>query len=482
MQLKDCAAVVKPGEQCGAMTQQVQELLDRTMGTPGEKLPPIIPQHYGGQGLRQSGMRQSTPGRRGVQPPQSAQASQALQVPQSSPQAPQAAAATTPQLLGVQSKSVALRQHPGDTQGARARQKEWFKKEAQAALQKDAQKATRRMIKSILANMPGDKGWEFTDGEIKRIKGRVLKHCEGNETVMASRTWCETQIRACLREMLGTEGWEFTVEELGGCTYSQQYQQAKQEDYINVNRIRTRVFVALNSIIDRECSSWNLSAAQKKIVVSRAMQIHCQHPFALLTGSEKGTRVSWVKDGLKAVVKEECSEFICPICRDVMNPLDKESSIWMAKKEQNENWNKVPCGHAFCQGCIKQWCETTINGMEWNIRCPGEGCAFQLWSNDVRPLISTELFKKWQERRNGTYLEHLKESVQGESSDPDLTAWLRENSRPCPQCHVIVSRAYGCSDMRCVCGCHFCYKCGFKNCKCRRGKGHKPNAWDKFMD
>jgi hypothetical protein len=86
-----------------------------------------------------------------------------------------------------------------------------------------------------------------------------------------------------------------------------------------------------------------------------------------------------------------------------------------------------------------------------------------LWDQDVRELVSAEIFQRHQEHKSANYLQHLKDSVQGNTK---LQEWLRTNARPCPACHVIVSRSEGCDTMTCVCGTRFCYKCGCQPCKC----------------
>ena len=85
------------------------------------------------------------------------------------------------------------------------------------------------------------------------------------------------------------------------------------------------------------------------------------------------------------------------------------------------------------------------------------------------------MFAQFQEQRNADYAGHLNATLQDEGGK-ELQKWLRKNARPCPQCHVIVSRSQGCDEMGCVCGCRFCYKCGRKSCKC--GQRKRRNIWD----
>merc|ERR1712151_362972 len=92
---------------------------------------------------------------------------------------------------------------------------------------------------------------------------------------------------------------------------------------------------------------------------------------------------------------------------------------------------------------------------------------------DVQDLVSCELLGRHRERKNADYLQHLKESVQENTA---LKSWLKHNARPCPACHVIVSRSEGCDVMTCVCGTRFCYKCGFQQCKCSAKE--KGDIWN----
>jgi len=53
--------------------------------------------------------------------------------------------------------------------------------------------------------------------------------------------------------------------------------------------------------------------------------------------------------------------------------------------------------------------------------------------------------------------------------DPAFAAYVRNSTKPCPECRVLIVRESGCSTMRCTCGCTFCWKCGsqpFPDCRC----------------
>lgn len=146
--------------------------------------------------------------------------------------------------------------------------------------------------------------------------------------------------------------------------------------------------------------------------------------------------------------------------------------MWLAKAQKTEHWSKIPCNHAFCRSCMKCWTETAINDVQHQIRCPAAGCKYCLWDQDIRELVSEEVFDRHQEHKNADYLRNLKDAMKG---DVRLTSWMKSHCRPCPDCHVIVSRSEGCDHMMCVCGSRFCYACGCKKCCC--GKKHR-DIWN----
>merc|ERR1712232_1116692 len=171
-------------------------------------------------------------------------------------------------------------------------------------------------------------------------------------------------------------------------------------------------------------------------------------------------------------------QYACPIC---MEPLVERSSdgsvdasnIWFAPNRKTEHWNKKACGHLCCRPCMSQWAETAINDQRLTIKCPTAGCAYCLWDQDLKVLVSQAAFAKHQEHKNRDYLKHLRSTMKNNDA---LTNWLKSNARPCPDCHVIVSRYEGCNSMMCICGTRFCYKCGYKKCECRNGR-NRDDIW-----
>lgn len=168
----------------------------------------------------------------------------------------------------------------------------------------------------------------------------------------------------------------------------------------------------------------------------------------------------------------------CPICADSMFAVSDDGSgvecnFWSATSRKNEHWDNHACGHAFCRSCAKRWAETAINDHKPQIRCPAPGCKYRLWDQDLKELLSSKMFLRHQEHLHADHLVNLKGLAK---EDDDLRAWLRSNARPCPDCHVIVSRSEGCNTMICVCGTKFCYACGFKTCQC--GVKGRIDIWE----
>jgi len=226
--------------------------------------------------------------------------------------------------------------------------------------------------------------------------------------------------------------------------------------------------------------NWHLTELQKKSVVNRMLKMYSSSELA--TPRPKATLYA---DAVMFEVSNNAVDFQCPICMEPlvtknMEPLVSSerlidaSNMWCAALRKTENWSNQPCGHACCRSCMSMWAETAINEQKLRIKCPAVGCSYSLWQHDLENLVGEECLKRHQEHKNADYLQHLKTSVK---EDACLKSWLKSHARPCPECHVIVSRSEGCNDMMCVCGTRFCYACGFKQCKCNSGK-NRPDIWN----
>merc|ERR1712048_326282 len=143
----------------------------------------------------------------------------------------------------------------------------------------------------------------------------------------------------------------------------------------------------------------------------------------------------------------QSSEFSCPICMDPMVSLSDDGrevqcNFWSAASRKNEHWNNHACGHAFCWSCAKSWAETAVNEQKLQVRCPAAGCKYCLWDQDLKELLSAKMYHRHEEHKHVDHLTNLKQIVK---HDDCLMDWLRTNARPCPTCHVIVSRSEGCN-------------------------------------
>lgn len=224
--------------------------------------------------------------------------------------------------------------------------------------------------------------------------------------------------------------------------------------------------------------SWNLTDLQKREVVLQLVQNLSISELSNITMRlAAGSGKTW-HDALVSAM-ESSQHFICPICMDPMVEISKSgnpssSNMWFAPLRKNEHWSSQPCGHACCRSCMKMWAETAINDQKVNIRCPAPACSYSLFDHDVQALVSPMAFERLQEHRNADYLKHLKSALK---EDVRLNKWLKSHCRPCPDCHVIVSRSEGCDAMQCVCGTKFCYACGFKSCKCNGQRNKRQDIW-----
>jgi len=215
---------------------------------------------------------------------------------------------------------------------------------------------------------------------------------------------------------------------------------------------------------------WPLTDFQKTAVIDRI--------FKMQPARDLGRGPDWqmFADALESEASH--GALTCPICMEPMVSLADEeldtSNMWFAPQRKTEHWRSQPCGHACCRECITMWAETVIDEHKTSVKCPVDGCSYRLWDQDLKELLDKSALRRHKEHVNGNYLKHLKLSVQ---KDKTLSKWLKDHAVPCPDCHVIVSRSEGCDVMICVCGTKFCYRCGFKKCRCKERKENRPDIW-----
>lgn len=199
--------------------------------------------------------------------------------------------------------------------------------------------------------------------------------------------------------------------------------------------------------------------------------------FALL--QDRSRAMELYANAVTRSLQENFTAFHCPVCMDPLVGIKDGggidvSNMWFAPLRKTHHWSNHPCGHACCRSCMKTWTETAINDRKLRIKCPAaECCPYSLWDQDIAELVSREMLERHREHKNADYLRHLKESVQ---EDTALKTWLISNAKPCPACHVIVSRSEGCNVMTCTCGTRFCYTCGFERCQC--SVKEKADIWN----
>lgn len=250
-----------------------------------------------------------------------------------------------------------------------------------------------------------------------------------------------------------------------------------------INSYRSKTAHAMFEAKFQRHFPYNMTDLQKKDVIAKILE---SNSCAALSSMGRnldafgvnGEALRWYERAVMSCVQDRSSNFHCPICLDplvtqsIYNTIDT-SGMWFAPLRKTEHWTNHPCGHACCRTCMGKWAETAINDQKLRVKCPAECCSYSLWDQDLRELVSEQVFERHQEHKNADYLQHLKKTVK---KDISLKLWLKSHARPCPDCHVIVSRSEGCDAMTCVCGTRFCYACGFKSCKCRSSK--RADIWN----
>lgn len=196
-----------------------------------------------------------------------------------------------------------------------------------------------------------------------------------------------------------------------------------------------------------------------------------------LTEAERqGGFLTMICDTVEQLSDAGSTALACSICMDPLVSVSlgrlDTSKMWFAPLRKNEHWSNHPCGHTFCRSCMKAWSETAINEHKLRIKCPAEKCCYSLMEQDLSGLVSNTVFNRYLEYKHADYLQNLQAISSG---DKQFMQWLRTHARPCPSCHVIVSRSEGCNVMTCVCGMRFCYACGCAQCQC--GKKKRDDIW-----
>jgi len=151
----------------------------------------------------------------------------------------------------------------------------------------------------------------------------------------------------------------------------------------------------------------------------------------------------------------------CPICFE-----EPESAFQYAEVYTHSWSNHDRCdAHGICGPCMRRHVEVKLldDGV-WNIRCPGEGCRYQLLERDVDLALATSerearAKKVYATLRNQNGSLRL-QSALAAAVDEGPDSWVWRECQACPQCNVLAYRADGCSHLACRCGCHYCFVCG----------------------
>ena len=78
------------------------------------------------------------------------------------------------------------------------------------------------------------------------------------------------------------------------------------------------------------------------------------------------------------------------------------------------------------------------------VKCPcGELYCFKCVQEPHEPASCRDV-QRWRELLN---------------SEERNSIWIKNNTRECPKCHQPIEKKVGCSHMKCICGCQFCYEC-----------------------
>ncbi|XP_059284137.1 E3 ubiquitin-protein ligase RSL1-like [Lycium ferocissimum] len=209
--------------------------------------------------------------------------------------------------------------------------------------------------------------------------------------------------------------------------------------------------------------------------------------------------------------------FTCDICVD--------------EKSTSEIFKIMGCTHSYCKDCMAKYVGSKIQENISRISCPVLGCNGQLEPHICRSILPKQVFDRWGDvlceamilgcekfycpfkdcsallidenssssgggdfvvtqsecpecRRlfcakcevawhSGILCEEFQKLNKDEREKEDLQLMQLAKGQEwqrCPRCRIYVARSSGCAQMRCRCGCYFCYKCGAEstNHHCKR--------------
>lgn len=159
-----------------------------------------------------------------------------------------------------------------------------------------------------------------------------------------------------------------------------------------------------------------------------------------IVGKEQVTRLEWLEE--KARNEADPTMTYCP----------RKNCGGAVKKETTSEKLGIcldpKCGYAFCLYCKKTW--------HGNYRY----CKLE----DVNSLVR-EYKDGDPSKREALELRYGKKTIakmiQTFEEEALNDAWKAENATSCSVCEAPVVKNGGCNHMTCICGCHFCFICGY---------------------
>lgn len=98
--------------------------------------------------------------------------------------------------------------------------------------------------------------------------------------------------------------------------------------------------------------------------------------------------------------------------------------------------------------------------------CPNERCPYfcikpnmMEMSTVVCPCGELYCFRCRKEPHYPVACEDVKRWYALLNSEQANSSWIRNNTRECPKCKQPIEKKVGCSHMKCLCQCEFCYEC-----------------------
>jgi len=151
-----------------------------------------------------------------------------------------------------------------------------------------------------------------------------------------------------------------------------------------------------------------------------------------------------------------------PVCCSICEDEDAIAKVPAIQRNRAEQWsNKRVCDHAFCSDCLVGWIGTCIADGNPHVQCPASDCSCALLPDDVARVAPAHV-KQLHVLLNRDFSARASEVA----GNPELLAAFRQFAQQCPQCSLWVGRSEGCNAMVCLCGTHFCYRCGDERCTC----------------